>query len=150
MGKPWRDPKALREQYVEQGKTLAEVAEALGCSSPTVNKWLRRYGIEIRAPASERDYSGRSSPRFVNYARFETNGDGYETWRSRTDGRAYVSVHRLAAVAWFGYETVAENDVHHLNGVPWDNRESNLDPLDPNEHRSRHAQERERDSGRFA
>jgi hypothetical protein len=53
-----------------------------------------------------------------------------------------VKIHRLAAVAWFGYEAVVGKDVHHVSGIPWDNREDNLEPLDPSEHRRRHAKER--------
>ena len=149
MNEPWHDPETLREQYVGQGKSMAEVADTLGCTAPTVNKWLDRHGIETRDPAHERDYSGASSPRFVDYARYENNSNGYEVWRSRADNRACVLVHRLAAVAWFGYEAVVGSEVHHTNGVKWDNREENLELLDASEHRRRHAREREREAGRF-
>lgn len=49
-----------------------------------------------------------------------------------------VAVHRLASVAWFGLEAVAGNDIHHKNGIPWDNREENVEPLDHAEHTSLH------------
>jgi hypothetical protein len=59
-------------------------------------------------------------------------------------------VHRLAAVAWFGYDEVAENKVHHQNGVKWDNREENLAVMSDSDHKSHHANEWGRDEkGRF-
>ena len=50
-----------------------------------------------------------------------------------------VAIHRLAAVAWFGWGAVSGNVVHHENGVPWDNRESNLTPMTLSEHSKLHA-----------
>lgn len=151
MPEAWHERERLYELYVEQGLTQAEVADLLDTTQTTISKWLRRHEIETDEAAHERDYSGANSPRYVPYARFETDGSGYEVWRSRADGRANVGVHRLAAVAWHGYEAVAGNDVHHSNGVPWDNRESNLELLDGREHRETHAVEQERDDrGRFA
>jgi len=47
-------------------------------------------------------------------------------------------VHRLAAVAWFGFDAVKNKHVHHKNGIPWDNRECNLEPISPEEHNTIH------------
>ena len=46
-----------------------------------------------------------------------------------------VPVHRLCAVAWFGFDAVAGSDVHHRVPIPWLNVESNLAPL-PSEEQS--------------
>jgi hypothetical protein len=129
----------LRELYHDQGLSMKEVGERLGCTAPTVQKWMEEHGIEKRAPAHERDWSGQASPRWVPYAGYSTGTSGYEAWHSRADDRATVSVHRLACVAWYGLDAVVGHDVHHVNGVPWDNREENVALMDPAAHRSYHA-----------
>lgn len=43
-------------------------------------------------------------------------------------------MHRLAAIAWFGWDAVVEKDVHHRVPVPWFNVESNLLPLPHPDH----------------
>lgn len=39
---------ALRRLYVVEGKTQAEVAEALGVTRRTVIRWMQDFGIESR------------------------------------------------------------------------------------------------------
>lgn len=94
------------------------------------------------------------SPRTT--ARFETkpgsgSGSGYERWRSyefrpHTPGSSkedvYLYHHRLLALLDFPLSMpieecvreMAGTDVHHCNGVKWDNRRDNLDLLDHGEH----------------
>jgi len=45
-----------------------------------------------------------------------------------------VRHHRLCAVAWFGWNVVEGNDVHHRVNIPWLNTESNLLPIPGAEH----------------
>lgn len=40
----------LREQYVERGRSTSDLADAVGCTPPTVAYWLRKHGIEVRPP----------------------------------------------------------------------------------------------------
>jgi len=69
--------------------------------------------------------------------RIATDGDGYEEIRVDC-GRLYH--HRLLAFAWDEIDSVFFSDdmqeVHHENGMPWDNRESNLSGMTPEEHQS--------------
>lgn len=73
-------------------------------------------------------------------SRIYTSGDGYEEVMDGDD-RCYV--HRLTAVAEYGYDAVVGKDVHHkeiwdgrsvpfLNAVDW------LEPVDRWEHRKGH------------
>jgi len=95
-------------------------------------------------------------------ARFETksgsdSGAGYERWRSYesrpstpVEGKedVYVAHHRLLAVVecyaastptWAILADLHGKDVHHENGVKWDNRASNIEVVGHGEHARRHA-----------
>ena len=56
-----------------------------------------------------------------------------------------ILIHRLLAIAEYGFDAVAGNDIHHKNGVKWDNRPSNIAPIEHGEHRSLHHLEDERE-----
>lgn len=111
--KPWHDPERLEELYHEEGLTSEEVGERLGCSGPTVRKHMEEHGIE------RRDSGGgwNKGPRL----RFDI--DAGMVYRDDGD---YVSIHRLLAVAEYGFEEVCDSGVYHRNGVEWDNRPSNI------------------------
>jgi transposase len=47
----WKDESWLREKYVDEGKSLREVAEMADCSSRTVKEWLDEFGIPTRPTA---------------------------------------------------------------------------------------------------
>lgn len=69
--------------------------------------------------------------------RFRTKpNQGYEEWRI-SDTQSYY-VHRLLAVAEHGVRTVIDAEVHHKNGIPWDNRPSNIEVVSPSEHGQNH------------
>lgn len=44
--KPWRNQERLEELYFERKMTIREMADELGCSSPTVSRWMGRFDIE--------------------------------------------------------------------------------------------------------
>ena len=43
-----KDADWLREQYVERERTIYDIADGLGCHANTVQRWLKRHGIETR------------------------------------------------------------------------------------------------------
>jgi len=59
--------------------------------------------------------------------------NGYKMFRGG-DNCDYVPIHRLVAVAEYGVDEVKEKHIHHKNGVKWDNRPENLEPLSNSEH----------------
>lgn len=125
--KPWRDADTLRRLYWEEGKSLTEVADELGCSKEPVARAMRELEVERRTPPSKR------APTLY------TTANGYVEWKHEHDGDRYgVYVHRLLAVAEHGFDAVAGNDIHHKNGVSWDNRPANLEPIDHADHASKH------------
>jgi len=65
---------------------------------------------------------------------------GYPYWQDANSGeKESVYIHRLLAVAEYGYDKVSGSEVHHKNGIRWDNRPDNIEPLTPKEHREKHA-----------
>jgi len=61
----------------------------------------------------------------------------YERWRHHYKGErdAPVYVHRLLAVSEYGFDAVKNKEVHHKNGIKWDNRPENIELLTVEEHR---------------
>lgn len=55
---PWQDEEKLRDAYYELG-TQQAVADELGCSKPTVIKWMREFGIEAFSGDPNRDLYDR-------------------------------------------------------------------------------------------
>ena len=135
--KPWHDEEVLRELYLEKGLSANRVADRLGVDPSTINDVLEKYGIEKRGP-----FEGPSRRFHHLYSRplaFRTQQDGYEVWTSQYEGEQHtIQVHRLAAVAWFGFDAVKNKHVHHEKPIPWLNVEWNLEPMDPREHISQH------------
>lgn len=135
--RPLDDPDLLREMYHEQAMPLSEIANEIGCWAGSVGKAMERHGIERRKSSADK----LPSPR--------TNSYGHEYWGHHEDGTNHgIYVHRLLAVAEYGTERVKGEDVHHINGVPWDNRHDNIEILSREEHNREHIPDRD-DNGRF-
>jgi transposase-like protein len=134
---PWRDPETMRRLYVNQRMTFTEIADELGCSNPTVERWIREHGIETRGA----DGYTRSRP-----ASFYTGKRGHEVWTHQYDGESFdVYVHQLLAIAegTDPYEVFSggERVVHHKNGIPWANWPGNLEVMKNSEHMIHHRKE---------
>jgi len=122
----------LRELYYGKSKTMSEVSDAIGCSNYKVRKWMNKHDIERR---------DRSQAITMAYGplSMKTDHHGYEKFQHTYHNNNHVlQVHRLQAVAEYGFEAVADNHVHHRNNIPWDNRAENLDVLSGTEHKKRH------------
>jgi hypothetical protein len=72
---------------------------------------------------------------------YHTDHYGYERWRHMIDyEQNYVAVHRLLAVAELGFDAVTSDiDVHHSNGIPWDNRPGNIELVPKGDHAALHS-----------
>jgi len=119
----YEDEKRLRHLYVERGLSTPEIADMFNSGTTSIQRGLDRFDIETRQ--SHRD----KPPCF-----FERE-DGYEEWvHGDGNGTKHVYVHRLLAVAHYGYQKTIQKDVHHINEVPWDNRPENIELLTNEEH----------------
>jgi len=132
--KPWADRDSLNRLYNEENMSIREVADELGCSKQTVQKWMEKLNVPRRDRIEAVEEAIRRRP-----AAFRTSERGYEVWQSSHNGRKHkVKVHRLVAVAEWGFNAVVEKEIHHKNGVPWDNRTENIEPLTAFEHAQKH------------
>lgn len=52
---PWRNEETLRRLYVDEGMSTNAIGEELGCHGPTVARWLRNHGIEVRDHGTHQD-----------------------------------------------------------------------------------------------
>jgi hypothetical protein len=124
----YRDKETLQELYIEKGLSTFEIAEKFGCHQTTVSRWLSRHDIEARKPDHKKDGH-------LNWTR-----RGYLRFQTKVDGEIKsVYIHRLVAISKFGISPVLEKDVHHRNGVKFDNRPENLELLDRSSHARLHA-----------
>jgi len=134
---PFRNAEELCRLYWDEGLTIGEVASETGASKTTIKKWMNHHDIPRRDSVE-----ASKAARRVERATFITGTDGYEFWQSRTeDGLKHVYVHRLLAVAEFGFETVCGNVVHHRNNISWDNRHENIAVMSSSDHSKLHNSE---------
>lgn len=124
----------LRRLYVEERMSPKDIADKFGVHFSTIYRRLERHGIERKSRVQ-----------------FNTVGSGYEELYTPEGERVYV--HRLLAVAEHGFDAIEGKVIHHKSGVTWDNRPSNVEPIDHADHTSLHKQDEEfdrNDEGKFA
>jgi len=112
--------KAELASLYQQGLTQQEIADEYEVTQSAVSRWFSR--MDIRTGWGER-------------VAYRTDSRGYEVCDPQ-DG--FVQIHRLVAVAHHGLEAVAGGVVHHMNGIPWDNRPVNLEVMDRSSHATHH------------
>jgi hypothetical protein len=125
-------------------ESIQEAAEILG-HSPSMNEY-RDLGLYPGTGTIEYKFGSWNKgkeeagvktfkPNNKKYGSFRTTVQGYEEIRTRTSkGLERVSIHRLLAVAEYGFDEVVDMDIHHESNIGWDNRPENIVPLSKAEH----------------
>lgn len=125
------DPETLRRLYWDEGKSLSQIAERTPVTIGAIKHHMEKHGIDRRTNAE----ANRRHTAAIRVGQY-----GYVRWHSTEAGRERTcSVHRLLAVSEFGIDAVKDMDVHHKNGIPWDNRAENIELLTTAEHASHHS-----------
>ena len=101
----YTDEHLLRELYDDCGFSLQTIATVLKWDHTTVHYYLQQFGMSVVTIENG------------------TRTDGYECW---INNHWAILVHRLLAVAEWGFKAVNNSVVHHHNAIPWDNRSSNI------------------------
>lgn len=133
------DSDKLERLYWDEGMTQAEIADHAGVTPSAIHRAMDRHDIPRRDRMDAVNETRRKGERIV------TNGQGYETWRYARNQE--VRLHRLLAVAEYGFDAVAGMEVHHQNRIPWDNRCSNIVLMGTEEHQKMHADQQKREPG---
>lgn len=116
----YRNRDVLEYLYIDEGLSGPEIATIYDVSARTIYNWLEKYDIKREYRKGVTHY---------------THPDGYEMWKTSVRNKVRrMSVHRLLAIAKYGPEKVKDMDVHHKNGIPWDNRPENIEILTHGEH----------------
>lgn len=120
----------LEHLYKSRGLSQSQIGEMFGIHQTAVSRLVKKHGIK---PNSKRDYHEPS---------IYFSESGYLTCRHRVggrdEGRVAFRIHRLVAVAEYGFDAVSGNDIHHTNNHRCDNRPSNLEPISRSEHATLH------------
>jgi predicted transcriptional regulator len=135
---PWHDPDVLEELYLERRLSTTQIADELGCSRSTAHGALKEHEIKTR---SRGEAGSLSKQKQCRPATFDMDSEGYERWQETYKGTTNsVRVHRLLAVAEYGFEAVCDNIVHHgpSANIPWANWHTNLQIMGWSEHTSHH------------
>jgi len=139
MGEKYKDSEWLRREYHENDRTMVEMGDELGVDSGTISYWMEKHDIDTYDQGRNKRTPGMN---------LRVNGSDYLEWwnhiheHSEVVRRETCRVHRLVAVAEYGFDAVADSVVHHKNGVKWDNRPGNLEVLDAGEHATHHNEKR--------
>lgn len=111
------------------GATISYECEVCGDEKEIPRAWDRNPRFCSRECKASSERVERAD---VSY---RMNENGYMVIQS---GNTYVRLHRLVAVADYGFNFVAERDVHHRIDVPWLNFGDNLVPVTSEQHRREH------------
>jgi len=135
---PHREKEWLEQKYWGEKMSQEEMAEEAGVTVATIVRQMQKNGVDSRENYVSRVLRDPGAG-FVH-----ADANGYETVKHSVDDHTYnYRIHRLLAIAKYGYDEVEDKVVHHKNGIPWDNRHDNIKLFDSqSEHARHHGEER--------
>lgn len=129
---PHRDEELMRTLYQDEQLSTTKISAVIGSSTGAVNEWLDRHGIETRSSAEAISLT-KPEPKDVYF--YTHRSKGYEMVKADEHP---VAVHRLLAVAYYGFDAIQNKIVHHRKEVPWLNTEDNLQLMSKGDHQDHH------------
>lgn len=103
---PWRSEDVLSELYCEKALTQPEIAEQLGCSVPTIRKWMREYNIDSRSQLEAA----------ANHYKHEESGTPWRNKETLKEAYQTATTHELAE-QWGCCSRTILNWLHRF-GIP--------------------------------
>lgn len=52
---PWQDKENIRREYIENERSIHDIADEWGCVPKTVSNWVKRHGFKMRTPGGVTD-----------------------------------------------------------------------------------------------
>lgn len=157
MGKPEKPitKEDLERLYVQERRSVKELAAFFSCNASTLLRHLHRKGIRVRTTSEEmtgRVLSPEHRAKVVMTLRNERgesnpNWKGGKSWKGRSKDAAYIIVrhdgryvpeHRLVAERAIGRKLHPKEHVHHIDGNKTNNDPINLMVLTAKEHAKLH------------
>lgn len=134
------DKEWLQEKYHNENMSITEISELIDSSRMPVQRALKRHGIDAhshgyKVKKQHPSFRLHSQGYVEVYSHYQYDDDG-------TQEVDWLRLHRLLAVAEYGFDAVANHEVHHKNNIPWDNRPGNIELLTKEEHALHHFTER--------
>lgn len=148
----YKDSEWLREKYVGEQRSIADLADECGVAKSTIRHWLKKFNIPIRGKSEAGKIRAREHPhtteagakalsrnRSIHPNIFTHKGKGYEVIQCGVD-KKQIHHHRLLSTLLV--DDLSELDgkhVHHKDEIPWLNYLDGLEVVTPKEHKQRHA-----------
>lgn len=123
--------------YCQKGLSAAKIAKQFQCGYSTVIRRLYDYGIPVRKPGP---HTGQRNPSWKGGRILDKYGYILLRMPNHPDAGSlgYVREHRFVMEQVLGRRLNPKELIHHKNGNRQDNRASNLEIVDPSNHRIIH------------
>ncbi|MBU0846887.1 HNH endonuclease [Patescibacteria group bacterium] len=151
------DEKTLKQLYIDDQLSTTEIARKYNQSSSNIEYWLKKYHIPRRTMSEALKLAHKMGRAFRNIKRgnerkpYALSGERSPTWKGgrsrngkyptvmkknhpRADKNGYVLEHILVWEQAHNASVPPGYVIHHLNGLPDDNRPANLLALPNKKH----------------
>jgi len=121
--KVWQDKEWLRKQYFDNGLSFMKIGKLCGKSSKNIEHWFKKFGFKSRQYGG-----GENNPRWKGGRVFDSRGYVriFHPDPHAYKSQKYVLEHILVMESVLDRPLCKPEIVHHKNGIPGDNRPSNL------------------------
>lgn len=146
----YKDKEWLKSEYVDNRRSMGEIASDFDVSKETIKYWLKKHNIPIRGRSEsakirserypEEMPKGRDASIHPNMFTRDSRSGGY-VWIGCGVTKKQVQHHRLLATLLVDDLSELEGmHVHHKDEIPWLNYLDGLEVVTPKEHKARHVE----------